>query len=72
MTFSFRPYGHVLRKFWKNEQPGGLLVLKSFENEKLFFCLEITEIDKVGQLWVEKNDFGHKTHVFKVESIFRG
>ena len=38
--------------------------LKNFENEKLFFCLEIAEIDRESQFWVEKNDSGHKSLVF--------
>ena len=33
---------------------------KNFENEKIFLCLKIVEIDMGGQFWVEKYDSGHK------------
>ena len=43
------------------------------EMKKKFLCLKIAEIDMgVGQLWVVENDFGHKTHVFKLKPFFRG
>ena len=45
---------------------------KNFENENIFLCLKIVEIDMGGQFWVEKNESGQKTHFFKVKSIFRG
>ena len=38
---------------------------KNFENEKFFLCLKIAEIDVGGQVWVEKNDSGHKDPFFK-------
>ena len=38
--------------------------LKNFENEKIFLCLKIAEIDMTGQFWVAKNDSGHKTSFF--------
>ena len=46
---------------------------KHFENEKIFFCLKIAEIDMgEGQFWVEKNDSGQKPHFLKVKPVFRG
>ena len=38
--------------------------LKNFENEKIFLCLKIVEIDMGGQFWVEMNDSGHKNTFF--------
>ena len=37
---------------------------KNLENEKIFLCLKIAEIDMRGQFWVEKNDSGHKKSYF--------
>ena len=37
---------------------------KNFENEKIFLCLKIGEIEMGGQFWVEKNDSGHKNSFF--------
>ena len=51
--------------------------LKNFENENIFLCLKIAEIDIGGggggvQFWVGKNDSGHKnSFFFKVKPIFR-
>ena len=45
---------------------------QNFENEKIFLCLKIVEIDMGGQFWVEKNDSGHKGSFFKVKPVFRG
>ena len=36
---------------------------KNFENEN-FLCLETAEIDMEGQVWVKKNDSGHKNSSF--------
>ena len=38
---------------------------QNFENEKIFLCLKIAEIDMGSQVWVEKNDSGHKNSFFK-------
>ena len=46
--------------------------LENFENEKIFLCLKIAEINMGGQFWVEKNDSGHKNSFFKVKPVFRG
>ena len=35
---------------------------KSLQNEKIFLCLKIAEIDLGGQFWV--NDSGHKNSFF--------
>ena len=37
---------------------------KKLENEKVFLCLKIAEIEIKGQFWVEKNDSGHKNSFF--------
>ena len=37
---------------------------QNFENEKVFFCLKIAEIDMGDQFWVEKNDSGYKNSFF--------
>ena len=37
---------------------------QNFENEKIFLCLKIVEIDMGGQFWVEKNDSGHTNSFF--------
>ena len=37
---------------------------KNLQNEKIFLCLEIAEIDTGGQFWVEQNDSGHKKSFF--------
>ena len=65
--------------FWQNSSEIGQSIvlfssrrLKNFENEKLFLCLEIAEIDMGGQFWVEKNDCGHKNLNFKVKPTFQG
>ena len=38
--------------------------LKNFEDEQIFVCLRIAEIDMGGQCWVEKNGSGHKNLIF--------
>ena len=62
---------HILTKFCKIDQSGGVAAAlsssrrpKNFENEKIFLCLKIVEIDMGGQFWVEKNDSEHKNSFF--------
>ena len=45
---------------------------KNLENENIFLCLEIAEIDMGGQFWVEKNDSGHKNSFFLKLNPFSG
>ena len=45
---------------------------QNFENEKIFLCLKIVEIDMGGQFWVEKNDSGHKNSFFLKLNPFSG
>ena len=49
---------------------------KNVENEKIFFCLKIAEIDMgwggEGQFWVENNDYGHKNSFFFKLNPFSG
>ena len=40
--------------------------LKNFETEKIFFCSEITEIEREGQFWVGENDSGQKCHFLRM------
>ena len=45
---------------------------KNFENEKIFLCLKIAEIDMGGQFLVEKDDSAHKKLIlFKGKLILR-
>ena len=37
---------------------------KNFDNEKIFHCLRIAEMDMGSQVWVDKNDSGHKLFFF--------
>ena len=45
---------------------------KNFENEKIFLCLKIVEIDMEGQFWIEKNDSGNKNSFFLKLNPFSG
>ena len=55
-------------------QGGCCFSFLNFENEKMFLCLKIAEIDMGGggrgQFWVEKNDSGHKNSFLKVKPVF--
>ena len=75
MTFSFYLQDMFCPSLSKIDQSGGLLQTlfssrrsKNLQNEKIFFYLEIAEIE----LWVEKNDSGHKTPFLKVKPVFSG
>ena len=48
--------------------------MSNFENEKIFLCLKVTEIDMGGggQFWVEKNESGHKNSFFLKLNPFSG
>ena len=80
--FQFLSLRHALTKFkqnWSIREVAAALFSsrhpKNIENEKIFLCLKIAEIDMGGggQFWVEENEFGHKnSFFFKVKFIFRG
>ena len=57
----------VAAALFSSRRPG-----KNFENEKIFLCLKIAEIDMGGQFWVEKNDSGHKNSFFLKLNPFSG
>ena len=77
VTFSFYPWGTFWSNFSRSDWSGGAAALfssrhpKHFENEKIFLCLKIAEIDMRGQFWVEKNDSGHGNSFFKVKPVLR-
>ena len=81
MTFSFilkTCSDKILAKLIDGGGGGGVAAAflieasQNLQNEKIFLCLEIAEIDLGGQFWVEKNDSGHKNLFFKVKPVFRG
>ena len=45
---------------------------KKFENEKIFICLKIAELDMGGHFWIEENESGHKSSFFQSLIHFRG
>ena len=46
--------------------------MKNLQNEKIFLCLEIAEIDMGDQFWVEKNNSGYKNSFFFKLNSFSG
>ena len=46
--------------------------LKNFENENIFLCLKIAEIDMGVNFGSRRTILDIKTHYFKVKLIFRG
>ena len=70
--FRFLSLRHALTTCYQNWSIRGVAAAlfssrraKNFENEKIFLCLKIAEIDMGGQFWVEKNESGHNNSFFQ-------